>query len=112
MTGMFHAIGRFARWIRLFRIGAVGILLIALAPVVISYLGYGPSPEQVHAVQRTLDSHAITLSVIRIVVYLVLVWYGPAWRGAQGEDLDRARFTMSIVATVFELVFVQRMFLF
>lgn len=112
MTGMFHALGRFARWIRLLRIGAAGVLLLALAPFVIIFLGYGPSPEQVHAVHRALDAHAVALSVIRIAVYLVLVWYGPAWRGARGEDLDRARFTMSIVATVFELVLVQRFFQF
>lgn len=112
MTGMIPAIGRFARWIRLFRIGAAGFLLLALAPFVIVFLGYGPSLEQVHAVQSALDAHAIALAVIRITVYLVLVWYGPAWRGARGEDLDRARLTMSIVATVFELVFVQRIFLF
>lgn len=112
MTVIFHAFGRFARRIRLFRIGVAGVLLLALAPFVIVFLGYGPSPEQVHAVQRALDAHAIALSVIRITVYLVLVWYGPIWRGARGEDLDRARFTMSIVATVFELVLVQRVFLF
>ncbi len=112
MTGMFHAIGRFARWIRLIRIGAAGVLLLALAPFVIVFLGYGPSPEQVHTVQRALDTHAVALAVIRIAVYLVLVWYGPAWRGVRGEDLDRARFTMSIVVTVIELALVQRLFLY
>ena len=109
---MFHAFGRFARWIRLFRIGAAGILLLALAPFAVVFLGFGPSPEQVHAVQRALDTHAGGLAVIRIAVYLVLVWYGPGWRGARGGDLDRARLTMSIVATVFELVLVQRLFLY
>ena len=112
MTGRFHAIGRFARRIRLFRIGAAGVLLLVLAPFVIVFLGFGPSPEQVHTVQRALDTHAVALAMIRIAVYLVLVWYGPAWRGVRGGDLDRARFTMSIVATVFELVLVQRLFLY
>lgn len=103
--------GRFARWIRFVRNPVAGIVLLALSPIVIDFLG-GPSLEEIAAVRLGLDIHAIGLSAVRFVVYLVLIWYGPLWRGVRAGDLDRARIGMCVAAATFELVLVQRVFLF
>ena len=112
MTGMFRAIGKFARWIRLFRIAAAVIVLSALSPFVLVYLGYGPSPEQIEDARQALDAHAAGLSVLRFMVYLVMIWYGPVWRGVREWDLDRARINVCVIAVTVELVLVQRLFIF
>ena len=96
--------GRLFRFFRYFRLAVVGLLLLVFSPIIVESLWSGPSDG--------LDIHAIGPSAVRSAVYLVLIFYGPLWRGVAAPDVDRARVVLCAVAATFELVLVQRLFLF
>ena len=112
MTGVLAFLGRLAKlaWkIRLARVALAGLVLLFLSPFLITFLGYGPSPEQLEAARETLDSHFITLTFVRLAVYLTVIWYGPVWHRVRVEDRDRTRTILCFVAASVELLLVQRL---
>ena len=55
------------------------------------------------ALRQWIDDSRALFLVVRVCVYVAVVWYGPVWRGATGGERDRARIALAGFAVVLEL---------
>lgn len=93
--------GGLAGWpVRLLRI-SFRIVLFMLAAGAALLIGF-PGPDPV-ALRQWVDESRATFPVVRTCVYVIVVWYGPVWRGATGADRDRARLALAAAAVVLEV---------
>ena len=97
------AAGRPVRsWFRqLLRAGAL-MALFMLAAAGILVAGF-PDLDPMATLQWMEESWVLLL-LIRISVYLVVIWYGPILRGVPGGDLDRARLALAGCAALIEVL--------
>ena len=88
----FRQLLRAGAWMALFMLAAAGILVAGF-----------PDLDPMATLQWMEESWVLLL-LIRISVYLVVIWYGPILRGVPGEDLDRARLALAGCAALIEVL--------
>lgn len=86
---------------RMLRISVFFILFMLFAGAVL-VAGF-PSLDPA-AIQRWVDDSQVLFLPVRICVYVLVVWFGPGWRGATGAERDRARLALVGIAVALEAI--------
>ncbi len=88
----FRQLLRAGAWMALFMLATAGILVAGFPDL------------DLMAVLEWMEDSWVLLLLIRISVYLVVIWYGPILRGVREEDLDRSRLALAGCAALIEVL--------
>lgn len=91
-------LGGFGRMLRI-SVFFILFMLFGGAVLLVGFPSLNPA-----AIQQWVDDSQVLFLPVRICVYVVVVWFGPGWRGATGADRDRARLALVGIAVALEAI--------